>query len=334
MTNKIKKVNKLIMNILPTHCLYADEDKNKSIGKCICISIALAVFLTIIIVPLSFSKVHYYEIGLIKNRTTGTVDRTKIYESGYHNIGPVNEFLTYPAMSQLKSLDKLSIWSSASESDAGIYLEIDISFSYNLIKEKLGDLYNKVGVNYDSLITNLAISTFKNEAVKWSADEYLFKRRIIEKRMLKEIAKILEEEAHCKVTSLQLRDIIFPPSFYTRKLDTAVQIQKNIAETYTSQANIIKGETSQLVQYIINRGIQTTKLADSQSINIKSFAATEALKMIQDARINGLSLIRTELGIADPKQFLSLDYMLQLEKSGRVDYLINFDKSDTTLNIS
>lgn len=301
--------------------------------KCLCGCISVIIlFLILLLVPLSFSRVHYYELGLVKSRSTGTVNRDIVYSSGNHYIGPDNYFLIYPASIQSKDLQKLSIWSLSSNEDAGIYLEINISFQYAIIPSDLGNLYNKIGINYNNLITSLAISSIKNEAVKWSADQYLTSRKTIEKNMLIGVAETLFEEANCNVTSLQLRDVVFPNLFYDRKLDSAIQMQNNIAEAYNSSANIIRGETSQIVQYINNKGVQVIKSAESQSINIKELADTRAKKMLQDAKITGISLIKKDLGITNITHLLSLDYMLQLEQSKNIDYLINFDKTAKIIN--
>jgi len=309
------------------------NDYKQYVPCTLCILCLVGTFLILLLVPLSYSRVHYYELGLIKSRSTGTVDRNIVYGNGNHLIGPDNYFLIYPATIQSNDLKKLSIWSLSSNEDAGIFLEIDISFQYKIIKNSLGQLYNKIGINYHNLVTSLAISAIKNEAVKWSADQYLFNRKTIENYMLIEVTKILFEGSDCNVTSLQLRDVIFPVLFYDRKLDSAIQMQKNIAEAYNSSANIIRGETSQIVQYINNRGVQVVRSADSQSVNIKELANTQAKKMLQDVKITGLTMIKKALGITNITHLLSLDYMLQLEQSkDGIDYLINFDKTAKIIN--
>jgi hypothetical protein len=300
---------------------------NINIPILICTSIT-SLFLILLLVPLSFSRVAYYEIGLIKSRSTGIVNRNIVYQAGNHYIGPDNYFVIYPASIQTKLFEKLSIWSRASSEDAGIFLEIDISFQWKLDPDSIGLLYNKIGTNWNTLVSNLAISAIKNEAVKWSADEYLVKRRLIEKNMFTSVSDILIDQANCNVTSLQLRDINFPVSFYERKLESAIQMQKNIAEAYNSSANIIRGETSQLVQYINNKAVQAIKFAESQAVNIKSLAETRATKVLQDARITGLTLIKKELGLTNTSHLMSLDYMLQLEQNkDKIEYLVNFDKT-------
>ena len=77
--------------------------------------------------PMSFSKVEYYEGCLKAQRSTGKVDRTKVWGTGNHMIGPDYEFRCYPT--SLQSFNqRLSVWSRSSLVDAGSSLNLDISF--------------------------------------------------------------------------------------------------------------------------------------------------------------------------------------------------------------
>lgn len=302
--------------------------------KCIVVSsVSTLLFLSLLLIGLSYNTVAYYQIGLTKSRSTGSVDRSSVYENGNYFLNPDNAFLVYPSTIMTKSFPNLSIWSLASKEDAGIFLEIDITFQYYIIPETLGKLYNKIGTNYDKLLESLAISAIKNEAVKWSSDDYLKNRRKIEKSMLKSLHSKLEDEANCNITSLQLLDIQFPQSFYDRKLDTAVQIQTNIATEYSLNAQIIRGKTSQMVAYLLNQATQTIKLSESQAINIKEIAKTKSKEIIQNAKIESFFSIVKELNITNKTQILSLDYLLQLElEKDNIDFFINFEDNLFSIN--
>lgn len=287
----------------------------------------LAVFLFFLLIGLSFHRVHYYEIGLQKSASTGTVNRDSVFKSGNYFIGPDGTFVTFPSLVQNKYLRDLSIWSLSSPNDAGTFLNIDVSFQFYIIPEKLGLLYNKVGTNYEKLVENLAITAIKNEAVKWSADNYLTSRRLIEKGIFGEISKVLVNESNCNVTGVQLGKVLFPELFYNRKLDAAIQNQYNIAEDYRQEARVIRGQTSQEVVYIKNNIIEVSEISIVQSTNIKETANNQATKIIQDSKTEGLLQIRKSLNITNNTEFLSLDYILQLEKSTGINYFINYDKT-------
>lgn len=298
-------------------------------GAAVCISIIISIvlILLLILLPLTFSRVTYYELGLRQSRTTGKVYRDNVYESGNYALGPDSIFLIYPASIQNIELPNLSIWSKTSENDAGTLLSIDVSFQYELIPNQLGELYDKVGTNYETLIKNLVISAIKNEAVNYGADDFLTKRRIIEGTILKEVYKVLENEANTNLMGLQLREVIFPELYYQRKLDAAIQIQNNNAEEYKRESRIIRGATLEMVKYIENDAELIKQLSEAKAINIVQNAKNNATNIIQKSHNIGLKKMTDNLDITSKESLLSLDYILQLELQNKTNYLINYDKS-------
>lgn len=49
----------------------------------------------VILVPISFAYLDYYEYGLRQRKTTGAVDTTKVYDVGRYFIGPDYTFVRY-----------------------------------------------------------------------------------------------------------------------------------------------------------------------------------------------------------------------------------------------
>ena len=296
-----------------------------------CLGSTFFIIIFLIILPLSFQRVTYYEIALSKNRVTSQVNREDFYEAGNHAVGPNTQFVKYPANVQYMYLEDQTVWSKSSDDAAGTLLALDISLQYQLIPEKLGDLYDKVGMEFETLAKNLAISSIKNEAVKYTADEYLTNRRNIEKGLLKSVTKVMFNESDADLIGLQLREVTFPELFYAKKLAAAIQTQNNNAEEYRKESRIIRGETSELVQYIENDAVLIKQIADAKSVNIKQTALNTATKIVQDARSDGLKCIVDEISINNHKHLLSLDYILQIEKSNKTNFLINFDKTGSSI---
>lgn len=56
------------------------------------------LLLTCILVPISISRIEYYEYGLQIRTTTGKVDTSQVYEAGSYMNGPTRDFLRYPAV--------------------------------------------------------------------------------------------------------------------------------------------------------------------------------------------------------------------------------------------
>jgi hypothetical protein len=56
---------------------------------------ATVVLLILILVPLSFSYIDYYDYGLVQRKSTGSVDTDKVYSSGRYMVGPDRHFIKY-----------------------------------------------------------------------------------------------------------------------------------------------------------------------------------------------------------------------------------------------
>lgn len=63
--------------------------------KLIIAGISVCILLILILVPLSFSYIEYYDYGLIQRKSTGSVNTDDVYSSGRYVIGPDRTFITY-----------------------------------------------------------------------------------------------------------------------------------------------------------------------------------------------------------------------------------------------
>ena len=67
---------------------------------------------------MSFSYVEYHEYGLKQRKSTGTVDVSKVYDSGRYAIGPDYTFIKYQADAHVLNLDGLSVFSASGGDDS------------------------------------------------------------------------------------------------------------------------------------------------------------------------------------------------------------------------
>ena len=122
-----------------------DERKQiYSVAACPCAVVAL---LMVILLPMSFQNVEYYEVAFFKRRTTGTISRDFVYEAGRHVIGPDAMFVKFPASEQTVEFKGMSVWTKTerltveNQGAAGTAINVDISFQYRLRPQELSDLY-------------------------------------------------------------------------------------------------------------------------------------------------------------------------------------------------
>ena len=70
----------------------------------------LGCLLTVILVPLSYSKLEYFQHGIVQQKSTAKVDRDTVYGSGSHPIGPDYQFKVFET-SALFFTDSVSVLS-------------------------------------------------------------------------------------------------------------------------------------------------------------------------------------------------------------------------------
>lgn len=282
------------------------------ICKQFCGGVAALVF--VVLMSMSFSRLHYYEIGLVQRRSTGTVYRDTVYSSGNHFLGPDYRFITFPATAQTLEFSELSVWTKSSEQDAGTAMLLDVSMQYFLVKEELPKLYETVALNYESLIRNLALNTLKNNATQFSADEWVQNRRMIQDTMTRVVNSAIHA-AHARCSLLQLRKVQFPQSFVERRLDAAIQGQRNAEEAYKQTATITRATTSKLSLEIENKALLVERTAEAEAALIEAKAENRKRDFDQRARSEGLFLVTEELEITAQSEVVSLDYQMRLKES-------------------
>merc|ERR1719491_2808576 len=86
-----------------------DLDKRLRCGFCLGIT---GFFLVIILVPLSFSYIDYYDYGLVQRKSTGSVDTDEVYGSGRYMIGVDRRFIKYQADAHVESFEALGVFSA------------------------------------------------------------------------------------------------------------------------------------------------------------------------------------------------------------------------------
>lgn len=306
-----------------------------------CGFITLAVVIIMIgFLGASFSRLQYYEYGMLQSRLTGIVTRSKVYgPGGMWNLGPDGIFVTFPSNVQQVRLDDMGIWSkssrgsakvgntSATEESAGTALTIDLSYQYTINKDQLDKLFEKRTLDYKPLVENVAYQAIKNTCILQTADEFLKSRPKIEAELTAAITKALAKEAHVILEGVQLRRVEFPNSYVARKLAVAVQDLRNDEQDYERISALTRQTTTTEAQFIKNTARKVETLAMAEAALIKMRAENTGIKLVQKARSDGLKETKDTLNITKVEHTLSLDYMVQVAGAGngQTTY-VNFPK--------
>lgn len=298
---------------------------------CIWILFGIGLLLTVILVPLSYSRVEYYEIALVRDKITGVVNTETTYYSGLHSIGPSFEFLKFPSTQETLFLKDVSVFSLSDGNSGGTTVYIDLAIQYRIDDENLGLLYKKTGLNYKNLVRDISTTSIKDTAARFSADDYLLRREFIEKSFRGDV-EIKLNNIYMTLTGFQLRKIRFSAQFEDKKLKAAIQRLLVKQREFEQESKIIRSKTGEEVKRIKNDADSIVKFANAQSTGIVEEAKNNATEIVGSAEKEGLLFVHDALSLdvlsAPDRQILKkLARILGLKKNGKAEYLVNFDQA-------
>merc|ERR1711934_821062 len=305
---------------------YGQSERLPCYYFCSCLFV-IGVLLIIILIPMSLSRLEFYEAGLLARKSTGTIDREKVWGSGLHFVGPDFHFKIFPTKLQQFS-QRVSVWSKSGTGDAGTTLDLDISFQYAIRQSDIGKLYSKVALQYKPLITSYAQDAIKNTAPLFGVDDYLNSRTVIEKTMMANVTAAISNDMFVDVADLQLRKIGMTAELQATKLTAALQVESNEKEKYIQQKTLIEEQTSLDVLKIENEALRVSNAAKAQANYITERAKFLAKQKVEQARSDGLKQMLADLGLTTDEHKASLDYITTLiQNKARVKPYMNLGKS-------
>lgn len=300
----------------------AGKESRQACYMCCCPVLALGCLLAIILIPMSFSKIEYYEAGLRQQKSSGRLSYDKVYDAGNYMIGPDFEFKKFPINLQLFN-QRVAVWSKSGGDDAGATINLDISFQYRIRSADIPQLYQKVAMSYEPLVVTYALDAIKNTAPLYGVDQYLTQRSIIEANFKLNVTNALATDMYVDVVDLQLRRIILSEDYESTKLNAALQVEQNQREFYVQNKTIIEEETALEVLQIDNQAVQVANAAVADANQIKDTAVYQAKQLVEERRSAGLKYMLTEIGLTSDEHKASLDYITTLinNKANIVPYV-------------
>ena len=201
-----------------------DRYERQGCYSCAGVLSALGVLLMLILLPMTWKKVEYYQgcpragvrpfsyrgravgrtpprsrrqsrvasAGLRSQKSTGKVWRDEVYEAGRYGIGPDYTFRCYP-LNVRNFNERLSVWSKSSGSDAGSTVYLDVSYQYLLNPERLGELYSMVALNFEGLVASRTQDAIRNTAPLFGIDSYLSQRPLIEATLQRNVSRAIAD---------------------------------------------------------------------------------------------------------------------------------------------
>ncbi|KAL7537553.1 hypothetical protein ACHAXR_010241 [Thalassiosira sp. AJA248-18] len=308
------------------------DERTVSCGICLGIT---AVLLILILVPLSFSYVDYYDYGLVQRKSTGGVDTSKVYSNGRYNIGPDRRFIKYQADAHLESFEQLGVFSATTSNvSIGLAFQVDVDFTFFLIKDEIGKVHQEIASNYRSVILSRAEEAIKNVAAK----EVTFTEFFQQRRQVEALFRSAVEERwdsppglHCKMDQFHLGRIRIPQSVATKQLESRVQNERNDREQFLQQAQIEREMTTVEVNQIDLKTVKELRTAEAQAslVRTKAFAEAELIKA--QAGINGTRMLLEAAGIESQDHKTAFTYITTLRDRNQLDMDVSYVSEDSVV---
>lgn len=308
--------------------------KEKLFSKPALFLMSLFSLIIIIVLPLSFSYVEYYEYGLVRSQITGKVDISKVYPRGRYAIGPTNTFLKYQANAHHEQLKELSIFSaSATNSSIGLEFIVDIDFTFLLIEEEVGLLHKEMATSYRTAIVNRARTAIKNEAIFISFTEYFQSRITVEQRFRDavELQFTQNPPLHCTLDQFHMGRIRIPESVARRQLESQVQNERNDKESFFQQAQVERELTKVDVNKINLERQKLLRTTEAEASLTRAKAIAQADKITREAEINATQALFEKVGITQQDHMMAFIYLRNLAESEGLDLSIGYLSSENIL---
>ncbi len=250
---------------------------------------AIGILTLIIILVSSFSSIGVGQIGLDYSSMFKSIDKAT-YGSGFYYIGLTHSFLKFPGVVQnieFSNEAKANMGPIKSRTLDGLEVQLEISFQYRLMFERLHDMYMKYGKNYEKIFIYSAVDVLTDMTTKFTAYKFFYDRQLIGDSMRSQLALTFNTTCFAVVESLQLRTVDLPNEFEASIQETEVKkqdIEKAKAEEVKTQVECetrVKEAQFQM-NVTINRAmgevmtIQQNNLAEVQNTLVTQRQQTEA----------------------------------------------------------
>ena len=178
--------------------------ENQGLPKVLVMGIVGLIFL-VLFGSSMFYTVEPGEKGIIFRKFGGGLDKETIYGQGFHIIAPWNTLHIYDVKIH-ETFEKMEVLSQN-----GLSIQIDLSFRYNPVHEKIGYLHDEIGRNYLERIIKPEIRSVTREVIGNYLPEELYstKREAIEDE-IEELTRNKIASKYLTLDAILIRDVTLP----------------------------------------------------------------------------------------------------------------------------
>jgi len=233
-----------------------------------------AVIVMIVLISVSFSKVEMTEVGLLYSHASRRIDRETLYTAGRYYVGVGGEFITFPLTQKEMELPIFE-----SRTADGLKIEMQVSINYKIVenKEKVLEIYDHFGINYDGFLSRLAMNIIRDAAATFNAFDYSVNRSQVSLKMESDIRDDMEQIG-LRLESVQLLNIDFPKN-YSNTLQNTLMLQQQVTQAQRDKdAELVSLEGELSKANITAQGIISDAMSQSTTIRNDADADAQALQ--------------------------------------------------------
>ena len=208
---------------------------------------------------------------------------------------------------------------------------LSVSFQYQLIKEKISDLYNLANVNFHSTYVRISRDVILKVGGMFNATDYWMNRiKIAEIMKLNMDKELFKAFGHC--VSLQLLKIDLPKTYEDSIVQTQVEIQKINMRKFEQSAELIRQNSLVIISEAEQKIRITNATGLAEASRIKAFANANALNNTINAENRMYKLAMDELGFTQEEllNYIYLDSIMNQHKAKLLfdvnGFILNYGK--------
>src|SRR5690606_30485157 len=151
--------------------------------------------------------------GVIFKRFAGGIDKENTYDPGFHVISPWNKMFIYDVRIN-EDFEKMDVLSKN-----GLNIEVELSYRFYPVPDKIGFLHNEVGTDYISRIIQPEIRSATREVIGQYLPEELYstKREAIQEEIFSKSKEAIEKK-YINIDAILIRSVQLP-----EKLKAAIE---------------------------------------------------------------------------------------------------------------
>ena len=269
----------------------------------------------IVILSISWKSLHPTEVGLLKDGITGVTDLSNVYKNGRYFVGPTKDFLRFPInrvslsfgnTSMGANRDLIPARTGPGEHDTesgGQPMTLSIAFQYQLERNKIAKIYETFGIAWESSYLRFAQQAVTDAAQKFTPSSFWAKRVEVERAIWRSVNDSLFEQGFAQCKLLQLRRVVFKPSYEQTITNIQMQEQLRVTKQYQQQVTAVEKQVDLMHAETTATVTRINAEAERASSIITNQAEADALEAEQAIKGQMYAQLVSHLGWS-PVQFL------------------------------